>query len=173
MNLTHTLPYANPSSSVTVYLRGSSPAIRGYSNGRLVLLRSLRGWGFVVDSWSVTGSDFASGNGSNRWNGNNRIKEGWQGVFAFSKNDVAATFDNGSSPYISLNVPDITDYGIFYGDTWWWLQTSEYQTDRFAQMGNKGVWVYIAELKRTTSNLRLTRFKTWLITTSVTTGLNF
>ena len=105
-----------------------------------------------MDSWSVTGSDFASGTAVIDETVTIGLRKGDRVWFAFSKNDVAATFDNGSSTTF-LECTDITDYGIFYGDTWQMAPNlPEYQTDRFNQMGNKGVWVALQNWKRTTSN---------------------
>ena len=72
-----------------------------------------------------------------------------------------------------LECTDVTDYGIFYGDTWQMAPNlpNIKQTDLLK-------WVIkafgcIAELETDNKQLRLTKFKTWLTTTSVTTGLNF
>ena len=149
-----------PSSSVTVYLMrqqsGYPVDIPTVGTGSVEIIA---GDGvFVVDSWSVTGSDFASGTAVIDETVTIGLRKGDRVWLAFSKNDVAATFDNGSSTTF-LECTDITDYGIFYGDTWQMAPNLPdiKQTDLIK-------WVIkafscIAELDTDNKQLILTRFK--------------
>ena len=131
-----------PSSNVTVYLMKQQS---GYPV-------------FIVDSWSVTGSDFATGTAVIDETVSIGLRKGDRVWLAFSKDAVAATFDDGVSTTF-LECTDVTDYGIFYGDTWQMAPNlpNIKQTDLLK-------WVIkafgcIAELETDNKQLRLTKFK--------------
>ena len=131
-----------PSSNVTVYLMKQQS---GYPV-------------FIVDSWSVTGSDFATGTAVIDETVSIGLRKGDRVWLAFSKDAVAATFDDGVSTTF-LECTDVTDYGIFYGDTWQMAPNLPdiKQTDLLK-------WVIkafgcIAELDTDNKQLILTRFK--------------
>ena len=149
-----------PSSNVTVYLMKQQS---GYPvdipTVGTASVEVIAGDGvFIVDSWSVTGSDFATGTAVIDETVSIGLRKGDRVWLAFSKDAVAATFDDGVSTTF-LECTDVTDYGIFYGDTWQMAPNLPdiKQTDLLK-------WVIkafscIAELDTDNKQLILTRFK--------------
>ena len=71
----------------------------------------------VVNSWTVSGTDFGTGTAVINETVGVDLTRGQKLFLLYSKNSAEVTFNDGSTTTY-LEITDVTNYGIFIGDTW-------------------------------------------------------